>query len=140
MKNSGSVLKTSMRKWFWMFCLLVFLELTSVSGKVNRIRDIQNYNSEGQKIHTLSGKHVSVNLAEKAGLWSARCAGTVLGIRRERQKIASQAVSGSHAMVWGLSWYCFLAAVIGYFSGFFRKKIHFYTEHILSYRYCLAYL
>ena len=133
--------KISRVKLFCALFFLIVLELAAVSGRINGVQSLRNsLNTEGQRQLTLSGIRKSGEKTEPAGLWSGRQLETVSQASTGRQRSVIRIMTRSHAIVCGLLLLCFFPVFIHLIFRYRRKKLHSYTEKIISYLYHIAYM
>lgn len=126
------------------FCALLFLvvfELAAVSGRTNSIQTLGNsLNMEGEWQFTSSEIRESGEKMEPAGLWSGRQVETITQVCTGRQHSVIRMMVRSHAIVCGLLLLCIFSVFTHLIIRYERKKLHSYTENIISYLYCTTYL
>lgn len=139
--NRLSKRKTSRIKLFCALFFLVILELAAVSGRINGVHAMGNVlNTEKQYQFSLSGTRRSEEKTEPAGLWSGRQLEAAIQVSTGNQRSVIRMMTRSHAAVCGLLLFCFFPVFIRLFFRYRRKKIHSFTEEIISYRYHITYL
>ncbi|MGN0412341.1 MAG: hypothetical protein ACI4FV_04835 [Lachnospiraceae bacterium] len=133
--------KISRVKSFCALFFLVALELAALSGRANGIQTLGNsLNTEGEWQLTASEICESGEKVEPAGLWSGRQLETITQVSTGRQHSVIRMMIRSHAVVCGLLLLCFFSVFTHLIIRYGRKKLHSYTENIISYLYCTTYL
>lgn len=140
MREKTSERRLSGGSLFCVLFLLVLLELAAVFGRVSGIRAMKNSLNVAEHPLVLSGARKSGEKPEAARLCSGQMPEIAIQAGTGRQRSVIRMISRSHAAVCGLLLFCVFLVFFRLFFRYAREELHFFTDRIISYRYCLSYL